>query len=188
MRNRCNSPTNPRYNDYGGRGINICKEWDKFCVFEEWAVNNGYGEKLTIERKDNDKNYSPYNCVWATYKTQGNNSRHCHYLTLGSERKTMKQWAEHYGINYYTLRSRITICKWTIEKALDDLSNQSKRYVTYGGKTLSVIDWAKETGIPCVVLSDRLNKLKWSVEKALTTPVRKITKNSLQKTYYAKNI
>lgn len=63
MKGRCLNKNNPRYNDWGGRGITICDEWkDSFVNFKDWALDNGYSETLQIDRIDNDKGYSPDNC------------------------------------------------------------------------------------------------------------------------------
>lgn len=63
MKDRCNNSNNKQFDDYGGRGIRVCKEWlDDFSAFQKWALANGYKEGLTIDRKDNDKGYSPNNC------------------------------------------------------------------------------------------------------------------------------
>jgi len=76
MRNRCNNPNNERYEDYGGRGITVCKEWNEtFIYFWNWALANGYSDTLTLERKDNNLGYNPKNCKWATYKEQNKNRR-----------------------------------------------------------------------------------------------------------------
>jgi len=75
MKGRCYYIKNNNYNNYGARGITICKEWlDDRSTFFKWAMSNGYTEELTIERKDNDKGYSPENCIWATYTIQGRNT------------------------------------------------------------------------------------------------------------------
>lgn len=73
MHSRCERPTNNRYDRYGARGIRVCSEWSTFPPFQDWALSHGYSDTLTIDRKDNDRNYDPSNCRWATYKEQENN-------------------------------------------------------------------------------------------------------------------
>lgn len=67
MKRRCGSPRNKDYRRYGGRGITVCEEWrDSFETFRDWALSNGYRHDLTIDRIDNDSDYTPSNCQWIT--------------------------------------------------------------------------------------------------------------------------
>ena len=77
MRQRCNNSGNKDFKYYGGRGIKICKAWEHFGTFQDWAQANGYTDKLTIDRIDPDGNYCPTNCRWITQAGQNRNRRYC---------------------------------------------------------------------------------------------------------------
>lgn len=67
---RCKNPSASHYENYGGRGIDVCEEWkgeNGFINFYNWSMQNGYSDDLTLDRKDNDKGYSPDNCRWVTH-------------------------------------------------------------------------------------------------------------------------
>lgn len=107
IKRRCTKENNPAYKDYGGRGIKMCKEWmNSFETFYEWAISNGYDKSLTIDRIDNNGDYSPENCRWVTQKVQANNTRSNHIITYNGKSMTMSQWAEYLGVNYGTMRDR----------------------------------------------------------------------------------
>jgi len=75
MRDRTANPSASRYAYYGGRGISVCEEWQDFTAFQDWALLNGYAPNLSIDRIDNDGNYEPANCRWATQQMQVRNRR-----------------------------------------------------------------------------------------------------------------
>ncbi|APF21215.1 hypothetical protein [Clostridium butyricum] len=108
MINRCCNPNNKRYYDYGGRGIKLCSEWrNKYKNFEKWALNNGYSDDLTIDRKDNNKGYYPKNCRWITRKENSRNMRNNRFITIDGCKKTLQEWSEIYSIRSCTVATRI---------------------------------------------------------------------------------
>lgn len=128
IKRRTLTKTNPRYADYGGRGITICDEWkDDFEAFRDWALANGYRDDLSIDRKDVNGNYEPSNCHWATDLEQGNNTRRNRRIEYNGEVHTLTEWAKIKGMKLTTLSARINTYKWPIEKALTEPIEESHR-------------------------------------------------------------
>lgn len=120
MIKRCYHKHNNVYTLYGARGITVCDEWkDNFLLFLDWSIKNGWQLGLSIDRIDNNGNYRPENCRWATTKTQSNNRRSNRLITIDSETKTLAQWSETSGIKSTTIARRIDVgwdmTKWLIK-------------------------------------------------------------------------
>lgn len=110
--------SNKNMTNYGGRGISVCEEWrNSYESFRDWALGNGYRDDLTIDRIDNNGNYCPENCRWATNRTQANNTRRNHNLTAFGETKTVTEWSRVYGVKYNTILSRLNK-GWSVEAAI----------------------------------------------------------------------
>ncbi len=117
MKARCYNPNATRFLQYGGRGIKVCEMWKKdFQAFYDWAVLNGYQDNLTIDRIDNNGDYTPDNCRWVDNKRQQNNTSHSRMISYGEKTQTLQEWSAELGINYKTLQKRLNA--WDIEKAL----------------------------------------------------------------------
>lgn len=117
MIQRCSNEKNDSFLLYGANGITVCEEWKEFAAFHEWAMANGYGNKLSIDRIDNDKGYSPENCRWATPQEQTDNRKCTIYLSFNGKRQTLKRWSDETGIPYRNLLWRIRK-GWSAERAL----------------------------------------------------------------------
>lgn len=100
MKKRCQNPKATNYSDYGGRGICVCPEWEQFVPFRNWAKQNGYDDTKSIDRIDNDGDYCPENCRWATPKEQCNNRRSSVFWTYDNETHTIAEWADILGVPY----------------------------------------------------------------------------------------
>lgn len=107
MKKRCYNPNDARYYRYGGRGIVVCDEWENnYIAFYNWAMSNGYSDDLTIDRINNDENYTPDNCRWATNKEQCNNRSTNINITIGNSTKTLAEWCEIFNLDYVKIHAR----------------------------------------------------------------------------------
>lgn len=119
MKARCNNPTAHAYEQYGGREIKVCPEWnDNYLNFKDWALSHGYNDNLSIDRIDNNKGYEPDNCRWVSPLKQANNKRNNNYLVYQNETKTIAEWARQFNINYKWFYRHIKK-GFTIQQILD---------------------------------------------------------------------
>ena len=97
IKSRCYRKSDKDYPNYGGRGITMCDEWRyDFWAFVDWAMENGYRDGLTIDRKDNDKGYSPDNCRWITRYEQNQNKRNIPLY----DGMTLPDWCLEHDVSY----------------------------------------------------------------------------------------
>lgn len=115
MRQRCDNPNSEAYDNYGGRGIKVCKRW---IIFENFLEDMGESPTdLQLDRIDNDGDYYKENCRWITSKQNSRNKRDNRILTLYGVTKCSIEWSEKLGINYQTLCTRLSR-GWSTERAL----------------------------------------------------------------------
>lgn len=122
---RCYRRDHIAYPNYGGRGISICDEWlgyDGFCRFYKWSMENGYESGFSIDRIDNDGDYSSSNCRWTTVKEQNENRRsNIRYSHNGCE-MTLSQIARVEGAEYNKLYRLIKIKGMNVCEAIRQCS------------------------------------------------------------------
>lgn len=123
MRQRCYTKTNKAYYGYGARGIKVCDEWKTFAGFiaDMGARPEGY----SLERIDNNGNYEPSNCRWATHAEQQRNTRYNVWLTFNGETLCQSDWAARLGIHHTAIHYRVK--KYGAERALTELMSKPQR-------------------------------------------------------------
>ena len=178
MKRRCLNPNKREYKWYGGRGITVCDEWQEFQPFYFWAIQNGYADNLTIERKDNDGNYGPGNCEWIPLGKQALNTTKNVRLTYDGRTMTMTEWSQEKGLGVSTLWNRLRN-NWDLSLALETPINGIRNgkapdlFFRHNGKDKSLKDWSRMLGVKYATLYRRIMVMGWSPEKALTEPVRR---------------
>ena len=113
---RCYNPTNPYYDRYGGRGIEVDPRWFVFKNF--YADMGDCPEGKSLERVNNDRNYWKGNCVWATHKQQARNTSTNTLITWQGQTHCIAEWADMYNITQSLLWQRLYRLGWSIERAL----------------------------------------------------------------------
>lgn len=183
LKSRCLNPNGKKWHRYGGRGITVCARWLE--SFENFLGDMGPrpSNRHTIERKDNDGNYEPNNCVWATNKQQSRNRSTNLRIEYRGVTRCLMDWCEILGLSYDTIKQRLA-AGYSVADAFEKpfvgyeerSRNRSKAIVepnhmlTFNGVTKCIAEWVEITGLPFPTIRNRIVRGKWSVERALTTP------------------
>lgn len=110
---RCSNPNEKSFKNYGARGISVCSEWQKdFNSFYQWAIKNGYGENLQIDRINVYGNYDPDNCRWVTQRDNARNRRNTIFVNYEGELLPIGEIAERTGILSTTIYERLYKYGW----------------------------------------------------------------------------
>lgn len=185
MKQRCYATYHRNYPHYGGRGIVICEEWltGTSEAFVQWGLANGYAPGLQIDRRDNDKSYSPDNCRFVTPSTNNNNRSVSLRVESDGELKLLKEAVEvvdspvSYHVAYRRLKKG-----WSPEDALTTAVKKGQKplIVQYKGveRVFQELYVERFGAIDADYRSicQRITKYGWDAEKALSTALKKYNK------------
>lgn len=170
MKFRCNDNKCASYKNYGARGVKVCSEWENSpAAFIEWAKNNGYEDKLSLDRIDNNKGYSPDNCRWVPRNQQNRNKRSNLVITAFNETKPACAWTEDKRcvVSSYALCYRISK-NWPPEMAITTPPLKNRIQGGYNKADLSLVDYShnkNERGSPHYLSTSRSYRI-WKAMKA----------------------
>lgn len=122
---RCTNPNYGSYRNYGARGIKVCERWLDFQNFLADMGERPAG--MSIDRIDNDGDYCPENCRWATQKEQARNTRSIRLLEFRGRKQPVSAWCEELGLPSSTLKNRLDTLGWSVERSLATPCRHYKR-------------------------------------------------------------
>jgi hypothetical protein len=173
MQDRCYNKKTKQYHNYGGRGIEVCKEW--IGNFEQFYKDMGKSpENTSLDRIDNNGNYSKENCRWATIKEQANNRATNTKITINGETKNIKEWAQIIGVSCTCLAYRVKtgrtedelLLKKVVPKYAKIKHKKNNRIITLKGETKTLTEWADTLGIAKSTMHHRMT-YGWTEEEIL---------------------
>ena len=157
---RCYNPNEKRFDRYGGRGIKVCERWNDFFLFVEDMGRRP--DKMSLDRIDNDGNYEPSNCRWATAKQQAANQSHAHRLMYDGELIPLSEILRRTGIAQTTLLRRLRETDFDVDAAIELIDGakelQEIKYYKVDGKTYSLTDLAVAFKIGKQLLWQRIER------------------------------
>lgn len=156
MRRRCYDQNTKAYSNYGGRGVSVCDQWLDYETFKEWSLNNGYSDLLSIDRIDNNGNYSPENCRWADHKTQANNKSCNIKVVFNGEEGCLADISEKSGIKHKTLYCRIRNNIDMSQLFESKIKRSNAVTVSINGKEESIKSISQKTGLTRSTIESRI--------------------------------
>ncbi len=158
MGERCYNPRRKGFLRYGGRGIAMCERWHSFDAFlaDMGEPEPGY----SIDRIDNDGNYAPENCRWATRQQQANNTRRNRRIAFNGENLTFRQWEQRLGWNRNTIASRIDTQGWDPIRAVSTPPRPKTPdfRIPFRGQILNAVQFSRATSVPAHTVLRRLRR------------------------------
>ncbi len=122
MMDRCHNPNSKHFPGWGGRGIKVCDRWKRFRPFlEDMGIAP---EGLQIDRVDNDGDYCPENCRWATRTEQMKHTRQTRSVTFQGKTQCLKDWSRELGFSFRALHARLSR-GWSVEEAFTKPASRS---------------------------------------------------------------
>jgi len=167
MFSRCNNLNDPAYVRYGKRGIKICDWW---FSFENFLSDMGVRPKnLTLDRIDNDGNYEPGNCRWATAMEQAQNTSRNIKIEIDGKIKVLSEWTRVSGVCAETILYRLNN-GWPSKKAVfADATAINHRMIELDGEWKQLCDWAKISPVHKRTIAYRI-KMNWPIKEAIFSP------------------
>lgn len=154
IKSRCTNIKDKSYDRYGGRGIKMCERW--LTSYSHFLLDMGRAPspEHSIERKNNDKDYEPSNCKWATPLEQANNKRNTFKVEYNGKVKSLHDWCRELNLNFKRVDHRIRR-GWCVKEAFEDknvyLSNK------LNNSDVSDIRLLHQTGVSMTFLSKKYN-------------------------------
>ena len=169
MLDRCRRQKCAAYKNYGGRGITVCERWESF---ENFLADMGHRpEGKELDRIDNDGNYEPGNCRWATTSEQALNRRSVAYAVIDGERKPLVHWAAQNGLKAETAKARYRK-GWPAHRAAS-APLRVPASATIDGQTKSIRQWCAIYGVRYPTVWHRIARRGIDPKTALTLPIQK---------------
>lgn len=170
MASRCSSETNPAWSNYGGRGIMVCERWRE--SFENFLEDMGLPPtpKHTLDRfPNNNGNYEPNNCRWATAKEQARNTRRNVVIDVNGTKKSLPDWCDHLGVSY--TRAITRWCRGVRDPHVlfqdGNLPRGFSKIVEIDGEKDNIEGWCRKLGISRSTVSSRVRR-GMSLKEAIT--------------------